>query len=85
MAHEQLRSSTIVRSLADVVEDLSALLQKEAQLARAELSANISAKLHGGLWLGLSAASHRSWRFFFACKRLSSGSRVTASPFIGLF
>ena len=55
MAHEQLRLSTIVRSLADVVEDLSALLQKEAQLARAELSANISAKLHGGLWLCLSA------------------------------
>ena len=55
MAHEQLRLSTIVRSLADVVEDLSALLQKEAQLARAELSANISAKLHGGLWLGVSA------------------------------
>ena len=44
-----------MRSLADVVEDLSALLQKEAQLARAELSANISAKLHGGLWLCLSA------------------------------
>ena len=55
MAHEQLRSSTIVRSLTDVVEDLSALLQKEAQLARAELSANISAKLHGGLWLGVAA------------------------------
>ena len=55
MAHEQLRLSTIVRSLADVVEDLSALLQKEAQLARAELSANISAKLHGGVWLCLSA------------------------------
>ena len=84
MAHEQLRSSTIVRSLADVVEDLSALLQKEAQLARAELSANISAKLHGGLWLAYQLVL-QEWRFFFACKRLSSGSRVTASPFIGLF
>ena len=55
MAHEQLRSSTIVRSLADVVESLSALWQKEVQLARAELSTNVSAKLHGGLWLGVSA------------------------------
>jgi hypothetical protein len=55
MAHEQLRSSTIVRALADVVEDFTELLQKEVQLARAELSANISAKLHGGLWIGVAA------------------------------
>jgi uncharacterized membrane protein YqjE len=55
MAHEQLRSSTIVRALADVVGDFTELLQKEVQLARAELSVNISAKLHGGLWIGLAA------------------------------
>jgi uncharacterized membrane protein YqjE len=56
MAHEHLRSSTIVRALADVVGDVSELLQKEVQLARAELSANLSAKLHGGLWMGVAAA-----------------------------
>lgn len=56
MAHESLRSSTIVRALADVVGDFTDLLQKEVQLARAELSANFSAKLHGGLWMGLAAA-----------------------------
>ena len=56
MAHEQLRSSTIVRTLADVVGDLTDLLQKEVQLARAELSANLSAKLQGGLWMAVAAA-----------------------------
>ena len=56
MAHEQLRSSTIVRALADVVGDLTDLLQKEVQLARAELSANLSAKLQGGLWIAVAAA-----------------------------
>ena len=56
MAHEQLRSSTTVRALADVVGDFTDLLQKEVQLARAELSANLSAKLQGGLWIGIAAA-----------------------------
>ena len=56
MAHEQLRSSTIVRALADVVGDFTDLLQKEVQLARAELSANLSAKLQGGVWIGMAAA-----------------------------
>lgn len=56
MAHEHLSSSTIVRALANVVADVSELLQKEVQLARAELSANLSAKLHGGLWMGVAAA-----------------------------
>jgi hypothetical protein len=56
MAHEQLRSSTIVRALGDVVGDFTDLLQKEVQLARAELSANLSAKLQGGVWIGMAAA-----------------------------
>ena len=85
MAHEQLRSSTIVRALADVVGDFTDLLQKEVQLARAELSANLSAKLQGGVVDRHGGRAHRVGAFFFACKRLSSGSRVTASPFIGLF
>lgn len=56
MAHEQLRLSTTVRALADVVGDFTDLLQKEVQLARAELSDNLSAKLQGGVWIGIAAA-----------------------------
>ena len=56
MAHEPLRSSAIVNALGDVVGDITELLQKEVRLARAELSANLSAKLHGGVWIGVAAA-----------------------------
>ena len=84
MAHEQLRSSTIVRSLADVVEDLSALLQKRLSSRGRNFPPifrqNCMADCGWAYQLVL-----QEWRFFFACKRLSSGSRVTASPFIGLF
>ena len=52
MAHEQ---TTVARALTDVVGDFTKLLQKELQLARAELSANFAAKLRGGLWLAIAA------------------------------
>ena len=51
MAHEP---TTVARAVADLVGDFTDLLQKELQLARAELSANFAAKLHGGLWLAIS-------------------------------
>jgi uncharacterized membrane protein YqjE len=54
MAHEQLRSSTVLRALTDVVGDFTELLHKELQLARAELSANLAAKLYGGVWMGVA-------------------------------
>ena len=54
MAHEQLRSTTVARALTDVVGDFTDLLQKELQLARAEISANFAAKLHGGLWIAIA-------------------------------
>ena len=56
MTHEQLRSSTVARTLGDVVGDFTDLLQKEVRLARAELSANLSVKLQGGIWMGVAAA-----------------------------
>jgi hypothetical protein len=56
MAHEPLKSSSAVRALGDVVGDFADLIQKELRLARAELSANLSAKLHGGMWIAASAA-----------------------------
>ena len=52
MAYEQLKSSTLTRSLSDVIADLSDLFQKEMRLARAEISAKISTKLQAGVWVG---------------------------------
>jgi len=52
MAYEQLKSSTLTRSLSDVIADLSDLFQKEMRLARAEISAKISTKLQAGVWMG---------------------------------
>jgi len=52
MAYEQLKSSTLTRSLSDVISDLSDLFQKEMRLARAEMSAKISTKLKAGVWMG---------------------------------
>jgi len=52
MAYEQLKSSTLTRSLSDVILDLSDLFQKEMRLARAEMSAKISTKLQAGIWMG---------------------------------
>ena len=52
MAYEQLKSSTLTRSLSDVISDLSDLFQKEMRLARAEMSARISTKLQAGVWMG---------------------------------
>jgi hypothetical protein len=45
MAYEQLRSSVGARALGDVLGDVTDLFEKEMRLARAELSANLSAKL----------------------------------------
>ena len=52
MAYEQLKSSTLTRSLSDVIADLSELFQKEMRLARAEMYAKISTKLQAGVWMG---------------------------------
>jgi hypothetical protein len=52
MAYEQLKSSTLTRSLSDVIADLPDLFQKEMRLARAEISAKISTKLQAGVWMG---------------------------------
>lgn len=51
MAHEHLNNSTLARSLSDVIEDLSDLLQKEMRLARAEISAKLSSKLQASVWI----------------------------------
>lgn len=54
MARERLRQPTLPEVLSEVVGDFADLIRKELRLARAELSSNISAKLRGGVWLGLA-------------------------------
>jgi hypothetical protein len=62
MAHDTLRNSGLVRSLTDLLADLSDLVQKEIRLARAEVTEKISARLQASGWmvaaglLGLIAA-----------------------------
>ncbi|HWK34615.1 MAG TPA: phage holin family protein [Xanthobacteraceae bacterium] len=62
MIHEHLKESVLPRALASVFADLADLIQKEMQLARAEVTENVSKRLRAGGWmiaavlLGLIAA-----------------------------
>ena len=51
MAAERLRNSTLPTALSNVVGDVADLIQKEIQLARAELSHKLSTKVRGGYWM----------------------------------
>lgn len=55
MARERLRQPSLPEAFSEVLSDLADLFRKELRLARAELSANVSTKLRGGLWLGLAS------------------------------
>jgi uncharacterized membrane protein YqjE len=54
MARERLRQPSLPELLSEVLGDFADLFRKELRLARAELSSNISAKMRGGVWLGLA-------------------------------
>lgn len=54
MARERLRQPSLPEAFSEVLSDLADLFRKELRLARAELSANVSTKLRGGIWLGLA-------------------------------
>jgi uncharacterized membrane protein YqjE len=54
MARERLRQPSLPEVLSEVLGDFADLFRKELRLARAELSSNISAKMRGGIWLGLA-------------------------------
>jgi len=54
MARDRLRQPSLPEALSDTLSDLADLFRKELQLARAELSSNVSTKLQGGMWLGLA-------------------------------
>ncbi len=51
MARERLRKPSLPEALSDTLSDFADLFRKELQLARAELSSNVSTKLRGGIWL----------------------------------
>jgi hypothetical protein len=54
MARERLRQASLPEAFSEVLSDLADLFRKELRLAKAELSSNVSAKLRGGIWLGLA-------------------------------
>ena len=55
MARERLRQPSLPEALSDTLSDFADLFRKELQLARAELSSNVSTKLRAGVWLGIAA------------------------------
>ena len=52
---ESLKNTALVGAFSDVVGDFADLLQKEMRLAKAELSAMLSAKLRAGMWMSVAA------------------------------
>ncbi len=52
MPLDRLKDTTLPHTLGDVVSDLAELFQKELQLAKAEISANVLTKLTAGIWMG---------------------------------
>jgi hypothetical protein len=55
MAHDGLRGSILGRTLGDLMADFTSLMQKEIQLARAEISEKISGRLQALAWMGAAA------------------------------
>ena len=62
MAYERLRNSGLTQALSDLFGDLGHLVQKEIQLAKAEITDKITSRLRASVWmvsagfLGLIAA-----------------------------
>jgi len=52
--NENLKNSALVGALSDVIGDLADLVQKEIRLAKTELTAKISQKVTGGIWLAIA-------------------------------
>jgi len=51
MPFDGIRNSALVRTLADVLEDLPDLLQKEMRLAQAEFTEKIKNGVHASVWM----------------------------------
>jgi hypothetical protein len=54
---DRIANSGLVEALGNVLADLSDLLQKEIRLAKAEVTDKVTAKLQGGMWVGIAAFS----------------------------
>jgi Putative Actinobacterial Holin-X, holin superfamily III len=55
MPHESVRHSAITSGISDLVADVSDLIQKEARLARGELSGALSGVAQAGVRFGAAA------------------------------
>jgi protein-S-isoprenylcysteine O-methyltransferase Ste14 len=54
MAFETIQNSTAARMIADLLGDLSDLVQKEIRLARAEVMDKISRRLEASIWFAVA-------------------------------
>jgi len=51
MAYERLRNSGLTQALSDLFGDLGDLVQKEIQLAKAEITDKITSRLRASVWM----------------------------------
>ena len=51
MAYESLKDSPPISALKDLFSDVSDLVRKEVRLAKAEISAKVSAGIAAGIWM----------------------------------
>ena len=54
MAYESLQNSMVARTIADLLGDLSDLVQKEIRLARAEVMDKVSRRLEASIWFAVA-------------------------------
>ncbi|MGZ3353121.1 MAG: phage holin family protein [Xanthobacteraceae bacterium] len=55
MAYERLRNSGLTQALTDLLADLGDLVQKEIQLAKAEVTEKITSRLRASVWMVAAA------------------------------
>jgi putative superfamily III holin-X len=55
MAHDRLLNSGLTRALTDLLADLADLVQKEMQLAKAEVTEKIASGLRASVWMVAAA------------------------------
>ncbi len=51
MAYEHIKTTALPRAFSEVLADIADLIQKEMRLARAEVSAKLTSKIQGGVWM----------------------------------
>ena len=85
MAYERLRNSGLTQALTDLLADLGDLVQKEIQLAKAEVTETITSRLRASVWmvaaafLGLIAALLVVEAAVFAPRKPGAGTPLGVS------